>query len=331
MSETPDLLDDRQRPTIKWSLVVANAALIGLILGASFAFREETTAADLLVHLRPPWVALIVLLQVGTYFCTGCAWDVVLRRFSVHTNLVGIAALGVEKVFIDQLVPTLGLGGSLMIMKGLIARGVKRSQAIATMTIDAAGYLAAFFVMVALAAGLLWFEPGFSPTVRTFILSFTVALVAVVAAAWLLVEHAKSPRWPGWLLRFRLMREIAAATTESPQDLRVGAKAGPWVILFELVVFVLDTATLWAIFQALGSPISPIRALVTYTLASAVAMLSVLPGGIGTFEAVALTVLHVFSVSFATAAAAVILLRIATCLLPMLPGYVIFRRELITR
>jgi hypothetical protein len=81
----------------------------------------------------------------------------------------------------------------------------------------------------------------------------------------------------------------------------------------------------------LGSPISPIHALVTYTLASSVAMLSVIPGGIGTFEAVALTVLHVFGVSFATAAAAVILLRIATCLLPMLPGYVIFRHELITR
>jgi uncharacterized protein (TIRG00374 family) len=326
---TPDLFNDRQRPKINWSVAIANTALILLILGASFAFREESTAADLILHLRPQWIALIVLLQVGTYFFTGGAWDVVLRRFSVHTNLVGIAALGVEKVFVDQIVPTLGLGGSLMIMRGLIDRGVKRGEAIATMTIDAVGYLAAFLIMVALAAGVLWFEPGFSPAVRTFVLCFMVALVVVVAAAWLLVQRAESARWPAWLLRFQTMRELAAAATESPRDIRVGAKAGPWVVLLELVVFVLDTATLWAIFQALGVSISPIHALVTYMLASAVAMLSVIPGGLGSFEAAALAILHVFGVPFAVAAAGVVLLRVATCLLPMVPGYLVFRFELI--
>ena len=326
---TPDIFNDRQRPKIKWSVAIANAALIVLILGASFAFREERTAADLLLHVRPQWIALIVLLQIGTYFFTGGAWDVVLRTFSVRTNLIGIAALGVEKVFVDQLVPTLGLGGSLMIVKGLLDRGVKRGQAIATMTIDAASYLASFLLMVALATGVLWFEPGFSSTVRAFVLCFTIALVAVVGAAWLLVQRARSPRWPAWLLRFRVMRELAAATTESPEDLRVGAKAGPWVVLLELAVFVLDTLTLWAIFQALGAPISPIHALVTYMLASAVAMISVIPGGLGSFEAAALAVLHVFGAPFAAAAAAVVLLRVATCLLPMLPGYFIFRFELI--
>jgi uncharacterized protein (TIRG00374 family) len=248
----------------------------------------------------------------------------------VRTNLVGIAALGVEKVFVDQLVPTLGLGGSLMIMKGLIDRGVKRGEAIATMTIDAAGYLAAFLLMVALATGALWFEPGFSSAVRSFVLCFTIALVVVVAGAWLFVRRAESPRWPVWLQRFRVIRELAAATTESPEDLRIGSKAGPWVVLLELVVFVLDTLTLWAIFQALGAPISPIHAVVTYMLASAVAMISVIPGGLGSFEAAALAVLHVFGAPFAAAAAAVVLLRVATCLLPMLPGYFIFRFELIT-
>jgi uncharacterized protein (TIRG00374 family) len=326
---TTDLFNDQGRPKIKWSVMIANAVLIVLILGASFAFREERTAADLLLHLRLQWIALIVVLQVGTYFFTGGAWDMVLRRFSVHTNLVGIAALGVEKVFVDQLVPTLGLGGSLMIMRGLIDRGVKRGEAIATMTIDAVGYLAAFLLMVALAAGLLWFEPGFSPTVRSFVLSFTIALVVVVAAAWLVVQRAEFAQWPAWLLRFRKIRELAAATTESPQNLRVGAKASLWVVLLELTVFVLDTATLWAIFQALGDPISPIHALVAYMLASAVAMLSVIPGGLGSFEAAALAVLHVFGLPFAAAAAGVVLLRVFTCLLPMLPGYLIFRFELI--
>jgi len=270
----------------------------------------------------------MVLFQVATYLCTGGAWDVVLRRFSVHTNLIGIAALGVEKVFVDQLVPTLGLGGSLMIMRGLIHRGVKRGEAVAAMTIDAVGYLAALLIMVALAASVLWFEPGFSSTVHSFVLYFTIALVGVVAAAWILVARAESVRWPAWLLRLRMMRELAAATAESPQSLRIGAKGGPWVVLLESVVFVLDSATLWAIFQALGTPISPLHALVAYMLASAVAMLSVIPGGLGSFEAAALAILHVFAVPFAAAAAAVVLLRVSTCLLPMLPGYLIFRSEL---
>lgn len=81
--------------------------------------------------------------------------------------------------------------------------------------------------------------------------------------------------------------------------MRIWVKAGPWVVLLELVVFVLDTLTLWAIFQALGAPISPIHALVTYMLASAVAMISVIPGGPGSFEAAALAVLHVFGAPFA--------------------------------
>lgn len=325
----PDLFNGQEPPKIKWTIVIANAVLILLIVGASFAFREERTAADLLLHLRPQWIALIVLLQVGTYFCTGGAWDVVLRRFRVRTNLVGIVALGVEKLFVDQLLPTLGLGGSVVIMSGLIRRGVKRSEAIAAMTIDKAGYLGALLLVSAIAASLLLFEPGFSPAVRGFVIFFTIALLVVVVAAWLFVLRADFARWPAWLLRFRMIRKFAAATTESPQDLRVGAKAALWVVLLELAVFTLDTATLWGIFQALGDPISPIHALVTYILASAVGMLSVIPGGLGTFDAAALLVLHVFAVPFAAAAAGVVLLRVFTCLLPMLPGYIVFRFELI--
>ncbi|HVA27448.1 MAG TPA: lysylphosphatidylglycerol synthase transmembrane domain-containing protein [Candidatus Baltobacteraceae bacterium] len=324
-----DLFNGQERPKIKWTVLIANAVLILLIGGASFAFREESTAAELLAHLRPPWIALIVLLQIGTYFCTGGAWDVVLRRFRVRTKLLSIAALGVEKVFVDQLLPTLGLGGSLMVMRGLERRGVKRGEAIAAMTIDAASYLTAFLVMSAIAASALLVEPGFSPAVRSFVIFFTVVLLVVVAAAWLFVLHANFARWPAWLLRFSMVRKLAAATTESPQDLAAGAKAGLWVVLLELAVFMLDTATLWAIFQALGYSISPIHALVTYMLASAVAMLSVIPGGLGTFDASALVVLHVFAVPFTAAAAGVVLLRVFTCLLPMLPGYIAFRFELV--
>jgi uncharacterized protein (TIRG00374 family) len=324
---SPDSLDDRERP-IKWSVLIANAVLMLLVVGAIFAFREESTAADLLLHLRFQWIALILLLQLGTYFCTGGAWDVVLRRFSVRTNLVGIATLGVEKVFVDQLVPTFGLGGSLMIARGLVRRGVERGEAVASMMIDAAGYLSAFLLMVALATCAVWFEPGFTPTVRTFVLCFTIALVVVAAAAWLFGQRVELARWPAWLLRFRVVRELQAAMTESRPNLRIGAKAGPLVVLFELSVFALDTATLWAIFQALGYPISPVHALVTYMVASAVAMLTVIPGGLGSFEAAALAVLHVFGEPFAASAAGVVLLRVFTCLLPMLPGYAVFRYEL---
>ena len=316
---------------IRWPVAIANVALILLILGAIVGFKQEKTAANLVLHLHLGWIAIVVVLQAGTYLGTGAAWDVILRRFGVQTKLLGVAALGIEKLFIDQLVPTLGVGGSLMIMHGLIQRGVKRGIAAAAMAIDSIGYLVAYFLVFMLTTVLLYFQHDISFAIGIFMGCFTLLLFVSAAGALLLALHIGETRWPPWLRRFGFMREIGSAMREAPEELQAGAHAAPWTVLFEALVFVLDAATLWAVFHALGAPISPIQALVSFMLASAVAAISIIPGGVGFFEGSAIAVLHTFGASFATAVAGVVLLRAFTYWLPMLPGYLILRYELVVR
>ena len=64
-------------------------------------------------------------------------------------------------------------------------------------------------------------------------------------------------------------------------------------------------------------------------VASVVASLAWVPGGLGTFEGTCVAMLHVHGVNLEAALAAVLLLRGFSFWLPMLPGLWIARREML--
>ncbi|HVH04823.1 MAG TPA: lysylphosphatidylglycerol synthase domain-containing protein, partial [Myxococcota bacterium] len=82
-----------------------------------------------------------------------------------------------------------------------------------------------------------------------------------------------------------------------------------------------------ATLRAVASPLPLPAVFASFVLASVVSTLAWVPGGLGTFEASAVALLHLQGASVESALAATLLLRALTFWVPMLPGVVLAHRE----
>jgi len=94
--------------------------------------------------------------------------------------------------------------------------------------------------------------------------------------------------------------------------LRVAARA--------LVLDLLHVAWLWVALRAVGTPTSIDVALETYGVVALLAIVNVLPAGLGAIDAGLVAALHYAGVPFAAAGAAVLLYRVAELWVPLLAG-----------
>jgi uncharacterized protein (TIRG00374 family) len=104
-----------------------------------------------------------------------------------------------------------------------------------------------------------------------------------------------------------------------------------WLLLqssgLQFAIVVLDAATLEAMLRAVGHALTPAAVFATFTMSALLAILGVIPGGLGLFEGGVVAMLRWFDVPVEAGLAATLLLRAWTFWLPMAPGLWIGRPE----
>jgi uncharacterized protein (TIRG00374 family) len=99
-------------------------------------------------------------------------------------------------------------------------------------------------------------------------------------------------------------------------------------VALQLAIFVLDAITLGTMLRAIATPVDVAVVFTSFVVASMVATLAWVPGGLGTFEGTCVAMLHVHGVTIEAALAATLLARAFTFWFPMAPGIAIARREM---
>jgi uncharacterized protein (TIRG00374 family) len=155
---------------------------------------------------------------------------------------------------------------------------------------------------------------------------FVFIALAALAVFWL--GERVNQVLPTWLLRLPV---VGTALKECQET----TPAGLWnprlvtqTTLLAFVIFLFDAATLSVLLFAMGADCHPLIVFASFVAASVVAMIGLVPGGLGTFEGTCVAMLHVHGVSLEAALTCTLLLRGVTFWLPMLPGLWLARREL---
>ncbi len=315
-------------PIWRRPVVITNLVFLIAIIVIAINFGNETQIIQLLLNVDLGYIALALFFQVLTYFCVGGLLAVVLRKFSKKISVRGISGLSIAKLFIDQIIPTLGVGGSLMVAQGFIRRGAARGEAMAAIVTEVVSRWVAFFVLFGLSLTLLWEAKGVTQTVRHLALAFSILFVLILLALAVLIWSAKSRNLPKWIQHISFLKPLIGSLNELPTIVLRSKTVWISSLFFQTAIFVLDAATLWICLLALEVHISFPVAFLSFMMASAIATLSLVPGGVGFFEGVAVGVLASFGVSLEAGIAATVLLRGLTTWLPMFPGLFFFRREL---
>ena len=310
-----------------WRSWLLAALLIAGIVVAVLHWGDVKKFAALVAAAKPLWLAMAVVFQLATYFGLSAQWWLTLRKGRTPESHGDLFRLTFAKHFADQVVPTAGVSGNVVLVDRLVNLGVPRGNAVAALLLQ----IIAFYISFALGAlwllVVLWWKDRASLLLIGAVLLFLVVATSIPAATlWL--HRRGQERLPRWLSGWSKARYFFGLVGEAPSKLMRNPQLIGLLTLLNVLVFVADAATMQTCLLSLGvhAPLSAGYA--AFMLASIAVLLGPVPMGLGSFEAVSIAMLRLFGVPFEAALSATLLFRGFTLWLPLIPGGVLLRTEL---
>jgi uncharacterized protein (TIRG00374 family) len=283
--------------------------------------------AELIRSARPGWMLVAVAVQSGTYVSAAFVWREALLQAGHPLSLRTLIPLGIAKVFTDQVLPSGGISGTMLVVRGLTGRRVPAGIAMAAMLAGMVSYDIAYLFVVLASTGVMWSQHRLNAALIVGVAIFVLMTVAVPAAV-LGLKHWGQRAPIAWLSKCLGVTTLLQELTNAPTHLLRSPRLLLRTVGLQLVIFVFDALTLWLTFNAIGE-VPPLWVVfVSFVIASMVATIGPIPVGLGTFEATSVGMLSLLDVSVEAALAATLLQRALTFWLPMLPGIWLARREI---
>lgn len=310
-----------------WRGWLLAALLIGGLVLAVFHWGDVKRFGKLLTESQPLWLGIAALLQLATYVGLAAQWWLVLRRGRTPEEGDDLFRLTFAKHFADQVIPTAGVSGNVLLVDRLVSMGVPRGNAVAALLLQIVAYYISYAVGALWVLVVLWWKSRSSVLLTTAVLAF---LVVAIGIPWLVLwlHRRGQQRIPKLVNRWSKARSFFKLVGEAPSELIRDPQLIAWLTLLNGLVFLADAATMQACIHALGlhAPLS--AGYVAFMLASIAVILGPIPMGLGSFEAVSIAMLRLFGVPFEAALSATLLFRGFTLWLPLVPGGLLLRKEL---
>ncbi|HET9252279.1 MAG TPA: lysylphosphatidylglycerol synthase transmembrane domain-containing protein [Candidatus Eisenbacteria bacterium] len=304
------------------------AILVLLLMGfLASRFVEWSRFPELLERARPAWLLAALGLQGLKYFVAAGALQRSMTAAGFPVPVPPLVPVILAKLFTDQVTPASGVGGTLVAGRALRNRGLSRGDATAALVVNTLAYYAASATAALVAVAILWERRGFHPAITVVVSLFAIYAVGMPTLI-LWAYHHPPRRLPRWLSKVPGVEEALKWFREAPNEpLRHRLLLGE-AALFQLAVIALDAMTLMLLVGSLGQAMNYPAAFSAFVLGTMAGTVTLLPAGIGTFEAGTVGTLRYLGTPLEAAIAAVILFRGFTLYLPLLPGSWIARNTM---
>lgn len=323
-------MDSEPLPRVsRLGVAVSVLVLVGLVVFTILHVSDAERFLALVERAEPRWVIAALGLQAATYVCAGGVWQVVAHATGHRLHLLQLARLAIEKLTINQLVPTGGVAGNLVAAAAMRRQGLPAAVATEALIVDWIAYYAAYALAAGLAAIVSWRHHAAPVAVVVVVVLACLLALVPVAIAWLVGHRSWTPG--PRLARVRLLERIRSAIADVDPTHVGDPKLLALAAGLHLFVFVLDAGTLWMLLLATGTSVSVLAAFAALVMATLAGTFSLLPGGLGSFEAGCTATLALLGVPVEAALTGTLLLRGLTLWLPLVPGAMLARRDLARR
>ncbi len=300
--------------------LLALAGLTAVVLHVG----DLQTFAQTVRRAQPLWLLAAVLLQASTYASVALGWRAVLTRAGAPQPIHRLVPIAITKLFADQVIPTAGMGGNVLLVERLTALGSPRGAAVAALLVSMLGFYAIYAFLAVTMLLLLWLHDEATPLLVGVVTTFLIVALAIPSLALWLRRRGSRPL-PERIERLRPISSLLHILGEAPPALVSDRPLLARVAALNGLVFLADAATLKVCLMALGQPAPLGTAFIALISASIVVTLGPIPLGLGSFEAGCVGMLSLLGIPVASALAGTVLLRSFTLWLPLLPGLVLMR------
>ena len=310
-----------------WRSWLLALLLIAGVVVAVLHWGDVKKFAALVAHSKPLWLLAAAAAQVLTYVALAVEWALVLRVAKCRRPFGKLLGLTVSKHFADQMVPTAGMSGNVVLVDRLKDIGGSRPVALAALIMTIIAYYASYGVASLIALVLLWLW-GQTSWVVVALISASLGLSAAVPALALWLQRKGAKAIPKWLRQIRTVCELFEMIKEAPTSLVRNLRLIMLLTALNGAVFALDGLTMQLCLFALGLKVPFSIAFSAFIMASIVVTLGPIPMGLGSFEAVSIGMMRAMGVPFEAALSATLLFRGYTLWVPLIPGMFAARRQL---
>jgi glycosyltransferase 2 family protein len=260
-------------PWVFGLLTLVALVLVVLHFGTIEQFTRLALAA------QPEWFILACVAQAATYVSASMVWRQVLRRAGYPRSLWTLIPLGIAKLFTDQVVPSGGVSGAILVAKGLTRRGVPTNPAMEVLLVGLVAYFGAYLASVLTSLAILWLHGRVNAALFVVVAVF-VAIVISIPSGVLWMKRWANRLPTAWLRRLPGTALLLGAISRAPTDLLRDPVLLAETISLEIAVFVFDALTLWLVFRALGDTPAIWVAFVSFIMASVAATIGPIPLGL---------------------------------------------------
>jgi uncharacterized protein (TIRG00374 family) len=308
----------------RWLFALLSVAALAAVV---LRFGDLSSFLAMLARAHPLWLLAALAFQLGTYFAVALGWNEVLRKAGTPQSLRRLMPIAVMKLFADQVLPSAGMGGNVLLIDRLVALGSTRGAAVAALLVSMVGYYAVYAVLALVMLLALWLHNRATPLLTGVVTTFLLVALAIPSLALWLRRRGSRPL-PSRIERLTPVRVLLRVVGEAPKHLVADRRLICKVAALNGLVFLCDAATFQFCLLSLGQEVSYATTFIALMSASIATTLVPLPLGLGSFEASSTAMLVLLGVPLAFALAGTLLLRGFTLWLPLIPGLILMRRSL---
>ncbi|MDZ7744246.1 MAG: lysylphosphatidylglycerol synthase transmembrane domain-containing protein [Candidatus Saccharibacteria bacterium] len=330
-----------------WKTIATIVTFLAL-LGTAYALREQI--GDTLRNLREVnlwFILLIVPLAATNHYCQGKVYQGVFRILGDRFRTKPMFRLSLEMNFVNNIFPSAGVSGFSYLGLRLRKEGIKAGKT----TLVQIMRFALLFISFQLLLGVGLFLLALAGDVNSFVMLVagslaTLLFVGTVLAVYIIsskaringffttltlavnrIIHVIRPRHPE-TIKINSVKTVFTELHDNYRLLRENVNLLRWPLVYATAANISEVFAIWSVFLAFGQVVNPGAIILAYAVANFAGIISVLPGGIGIYEALMTGVFAAAGVPVGLSLPVVLTFRIISMGLQIPPGYFFYQRNL---
>src|SRR5437773_2016443 len=110
----------------RWRSWLLALLLVGGVVVAALHWGDVRKFGALVSKVEPLWLLAALALQFVTYMSLAAEWELVLRAGGCPRSIWRLVPLTITKLLADQVIPTAGMSGNVLLVDRLVAAGARR-------------------------------------------------------------------------------------------------------------------------------------------------------------------------------------------------------------
>ncbi|MEX2014679.1 MAG: lysylphosphatidylglycerol synthase transmembrane domain-containing protein [Candidatus Saccharimonadales bacterium] len=329
----------------KWRKIITTVTLLALAVLIYATWDEITDSISNLVKVQAAFLLLAIIFKIATFHTYTKMYQALFKILDKKINYKPMIKAALELSFVNNVFPSGGVTGFSYFGIRMKKFHIRASTSTLVQILRFAIIFVTFMIMIL--SGLLMLALFSQVSNLTILFTNTLSVlltVGIFICIYIIGSRSRIDNFFTFITRV-LNKIIQVIRPKHPETINIRKARVGFINLHEnylelrrkykqllkpgiyaLVSNIFEVVTLYTVFLAFGETINPGAVIIAYAVANFAGLVSVLPGGVGIYEALMTAVLATAGVPPAVSIPVIIMYRILTMIIQLPIGYYFYHK-----